>query len=226
MMITCPSFVPAIVERECDGIQNNWTAPPLEGGEVHVWRQRLDVAPPALESFSKLLSHQEGHRAQRFRFDEGRTEYIVSRGMLRVLLAAYQRTAPDQLQFAYSEFGRPKLVADEATEQIEFNISHSGGLTLLAFARHHQIGIDVEEVRTNFDPTEIAENYFSQSERRILCTLPPKLRHEAFFRCWTRKEAFIKALGEGLSHSLDAFDVSLSPGDPAALLATRPDVHE
>ena len=226
MKTTVPTSFPLIVEHECDAVRYNWTAPPLHRGEIHVWRQKHDVASTVLEAFNKLLSDEERDRARRFRFDEGRNEYIASRGTLRVLLGAYQRTAADQLQFAYTEFGRPVLADASQYEPIEFNLSHSGGLTLLAFARHHRIGIDVEEVRTTFDPTEIAENYFSQAERRILRTLPPKLRHEAFFRCWTRKEAFIKALGDGLSHSLDAFDVSLSPGDPTALLATRPDARE
>jgi 4'-phosphopantetheinyl transferase len=214
-----------IVERECEMHPNVVAAPVLHHGEVHVWRQRLDCSPASVEAFTCLLSNEERYRAERFRFEEGRTEYIVSRGTLRVLLAAYQGTATDQLQFAYSEFGRPRLAVD-GPEAIEFNISHSSGLTLLAFARHRRIGIDIEAVRTNFNPTEIAENYFSQSERTTLSDLPPGLRHQAFFRCWTRKEAFIKALGEGLSHPLDAFDVSLAPGETAALTATRPDSLE
>jgi len=220
-MTTLPHSVPVIVERECEIHSNNVAVPVLHHGEVHVWRQRLDCAPASVEAFKCLLSNEERYRAERFRFQDGRTEYIVSRGTLRVLLAAYQGTAADQLQFAYSEFGRPRL-ADNGPKTIEFNISHSSGLALLAFARHRRIGIDIEAVRTNFDPTEIAENYFSQSERTTLRDLPPDLRHQAFFRCWTRKEAFIKALGEGLSHPLDAFDVSLAPGETASLIATRP----
>lgn len=225
-MTTLPHSSPVIEERDCNATLSEWTIPPLHFGEIHVWRQKLQLAPPAVEEFRKLLSVGEQMRAQRFRFEEGRTEYLVSRGTLRVLLSAYQSIPLDQLQFVYSEYGRPSLEQQPNSEPIAFNISHSAGMTLLAFARHHRIGIDIEEVRQNFDPTEIAENFFSVSERTVLRELPADLRHQAFFRCWTRKEAFIKALGEGLSYPLDAFDVSLVPGEPPALLATRPNARE
>lgn len=221
-MTTLPHSAPFIEERDCSTSLSEWTIPPLHSEEIHVWRQKLQLAPPAVEEFRKLLSVDEQARAQRFRFEEGRTEYVVSRGTLRVILSAYQSLPLDHLQFVYSEYGRPSLVEHTSSEPIAFNISHSGSITLLAFTRHRRIGVDIEEVRQNFDPTEIAENFFSVSERTVLRELPPDLRHEAFFRCWTRKEAFIKALGEGLSHPLDAFDVSLAPGEPPELLATRP----
>ena len=225
-MKTIPYSVPVVLEREFEAFPNKWRIPYLRTGEIHVWRQNLDLPLSQVEAFASPLSNDEKIRARRFRFDIGRTEFVVSRGTLRVLLEAYQGVPADRLQFAYSEYGRPRLAVPAGPEPIEFNVSHSAGVALLAFSRFQRIGIDVEKVRREFDAVEIAENFFSESERALLRDLHPDMRHEAFFRCWTRKEAFIKALGEGLSHPRDAFDVSLAPGEPAALLATRPDARE
>jgi 4'-phosphopantetheinyl transferase len=219
-------FVPIIVERDFGTSATEPITPPLGEGEIHVWCRPLDRETASVEAFSGLLSADEQYRARRFRFERDRNEFIVSRGTLRTLLAAYQGIPAGQLQFAYSAFGRPSLIERKNFTPIEFNISHSGGVTLLAFSRSRRIGIDIEEGRRDFDPTDIAEKFFSQSERSALRDLPPDLRYEAFFCCWTRKEAFIKALGEGLSHPLDAFDVSLTRGVTAALLATRPNADE
>jgi 4'-phosphopantetheinyl transferase len=194
--------------------------------EIHVWRLDLSRGHSEVQRLRGLLSHDELERAARFRFDTDRNDFIVSRGTLRDLLGWYLGTAPSKLRFAYSEYGRPGLTADSSVGEVEFNVSHSGGVALLAFADRRKIGIDVEKVRRDFGTAEIAERFFSTVERAALRELPQARRHEAFFRCWTRKEAFIKALGEGLSHPLDQFDVSLSPTSPAELLATRPDAGE
>ncbi len=225
-MSTHPCSVPIVLERECETLPASWRIPTLREGEIHVWRQSLSLESTLVASFNSVLSNDEKIRAQRFRFEAGRTEFIVSRGALRLLLEAYQGIPARQLQFAYSAYGRPSLADTASCAPIEFNISHSAGLALLAFSRFHRVGIDIEKVRRDFEPLEISENYFSLSERAVLRGLPAELRHEAFFRCWTRKEAFIKALGEGLSHPLDAFDVSIKPGSTAALLSTRPDRDE
>jgi 4'-phosphopantetheinyl transferase len=198
----------------------------LSHDEVHVWHQDLSVGAAFLHEFSHLLSPDEAQRSSRFHFDHDRNEYIVARGTLRVLLGSYLNVRPEELRFAYSEFGRPSLREVDSATMLDFNVSHSGGMALLAFALERKIGIDVEKVRRDFGTTEIAERFFSVVERAALRELPSEQRHDAFFRCWTRKEAFIKALGEGLSHPLDQFDVSLAPGSPAALLATRPDEQE
>ena len=195
----------------------------LRFDEIHVWKQSLSQPPAQVEFFRGLLSPDELERLGRFRFDTNRTEYAVSRGTLRALLGAYLGLSPRELHFAYSEYGRPSLAT---AGLLNFNVSHSGEVVLLAFARVRRIGIDVERIRTDFNTSEIAERFFSPAERAALGQLPTDDRHDAFFRCWTRKEAFIKALGEGLSHPLDQFDVSLSPELPAALLATRPVADE
>ena len=109
---------------------------------------------------------------------------------------------------------------------VRFNVTHSGGIALLAFTRGREIGVDVEQVRHDFDPGAIARRYFSAHEQNQLADLPAEEKVDAFFRCWTRKEAYIKATGDGLSLPLSQFDVSLVPGETNALLATRPDESE
>jgi 4'-phosphopantetheinyl transferase len=194
--------------------------------EIHVWHVCLECQPVELEGYRVCLSSDEIARAQRFRFESDRNEYIVARGTLRTLLGQYLDVPSEELRFSYSAFGRPSVVHHKAASAFDFNISHSGGTALMAFAWARQIGVDVELVRRDFTTGEIADRFFSSAERTALKALLEEKRHAAFFRCWTRKEAFIKALGEGLSHPLDQFDVSLDPNAPAALLATRPDASE
>jgi 4'-phosphopantetheinyl transferase len=197
----------------------------LTSDEIHIWQRQLECEPHVIESLGKVLSPDELARARRFHFPFNRYEFIVSRGTLRMLLGQYVACSPENLRFMYSQYGRPTLDAASHTQPVEFNISHSGNVVVLAFARDRRIGIDIELVRRDFSTAEIAERFFSVAEREALRTLPVEQRHEAFFRCWTRKEAFIKALGEGLSRPLDQFDVSLAPELPTALLATRPDAR-
>jgi 4'-phosphopantetheinyl transferase len=200
--------------------------PALAEDEIHVWHQNLAPGRADVEALGSLLSPDEMERAMRFRFDANRNEFIVCRGTLRDLLGQYLSVSPKDLCFEYSEYGRPSLAAVHSEESLDFNVSHSGGHALLGFARGRKIGLDIEKVRWDFGTSEIAERFFSEAERSALRDLPQNQRHDAFFRCWTRKEAFIKALGEGLSHPLDQFDVSLAPSALAQLLATRPDANE
>ena len=210
--------------RWTPGVAGDFT---LSGNEIHIWTQ--DLSCPAAEvGFFRGASFTGRTRtrwALPFR-STNRSEYIVSRGTLRALLGSYLSVSPRDLQFVYSAYGQPSLSAAESSELLNFNVSHSSGVALFAVAHARRIGIDVERVRRDFDTSEIAERFFSHAERAALRQLPQDDRHNAFFRCWTRKEAFIKALGEGLSHPLDQFDVTLTPQDPAALLATRPDASE
>ncbi len=198
----------------------------LAPDEVHVWHSLLAGQSDDQEYYRQLLSPDETARAQRFRFESDRNSFIIARGTLRELLGQYLTIPPGELRFSYSAFGRPSVADINTPEGFDFNISHSGGVALMAFSMGRQVGIDVENVRRDFGTAEIAERFFSVAERAALQQLPEEERHTAFFRCWTRKEAFIKALGEGLSHPLDQFDVSLDPDTPAALLATRPDATE
>ena len=176
--------------------------------------------PAVLESLWQTLSTDEQERANRYRFARDRQAFITRRGRLRLILGRYLGLDPASLQFSYNPYGKPAL-QPEAAGQLCFNLSHSQGLALFAFARQVDIGVDLERLRSDFDHLELAERFFSAGERAELNALPLESRPQAFFLCWTRKEAFIKAHGEGLSLPLDHFDVSLTPGEPARLVATR-----
>jgi 4'-phosphopantetheinyl transferase len=171
----------------------------------------------------ELLSPDEQERALRFRVDRARIAFVVTRGMLRWLLARYLRTAPRELRFRYGIQGKPIL---EGNSSLSFNVSHTHGLAIMAFVVERAIGVDVEDVSRNMDAKQLAERFFSDSERQALRHLSGEELRAAFFRCWTRKEAYIKAKGQGLALPLRQFDVSVAAGDRDALLATRPDPGE
>ncbi len=202
-----------------------WLHPPetlqLSNDEVHVWRATLDVGLARVHGFERTLAADERARAARFHFDTHRNRFIVSRGVLRTILGRYLGIEPDRLQFRYSSHGKPALSAGSESNSIRFNVSHAGGMALYAITTDREVGIDVERIRPDFANEEIAERFFSPREIAALRALSPQSRLEAFFACWTRKEAYIKARGEGLSLPLDRFDVSLAPGQPAALLAVQ-----
>ena len=146
--------------------------------------------------------------------------------MLRCILGLYLNRDPGSLSFHYTAHGKPGLVFESGSDTVRFNLSHSHNSALYAVARDRELGIDLEFVHGQPQAEEIAERFFSSREITTLRALPPALQRYAFFLCWTRKEAYIKARGEGLSLPLDQFDVSLTPGEPAELLSTRPDPLE
>jgi 4'-phosphopantetheinyl transferase len=198
----------------------------LAEDEVHLWRVDLTAVAPAQERWQRILSPDERSRAARFHFDRDRQHYAATRALLRTLLANYVASDPAELVFRYSEREKPSLDPRHWRPPVEFNVSHSGTAALLAFARGRALGVDIEIIRENFDPATLAHRFFSTHEQNQLAALDPSEKYRGFFRCWTRKEAYIKALGAGLSLPLDQFDVSLRPGDENALLATRPDASE
>jgi 4'-phosphopantetheinyl transferase len=204
-----------------------WTPPPesprLVAGEVHIWLANLVQPASRVESLSRLLSADELSRAERFHFQRDREAFTVARGMLRTILAAYTGSHPRDFSFAYSAYGKPSLSGPHGFGDIRFNLSHSHGLALYAFAHGREVGVDIEYCSRGVESTEIVERFFSAREVEAFRRLPADLHLEAFFNCWTRKEAFIKAVGEGLSFPLDGFDVSLTPGEPAKLLSVRGD---
>jgi 4'-phosphopantetheinyl transferase len=191
---------------------------------VHVWRATLAWPGAAAHRLEQCLSADERDKMQRFRFERDRRRYLVGRGLLRSLLGRYLDVAPQDLRFETTAAGKPHLASGQG--QLQFNLAHSGEYVLIAIADGRAVGIDVEAIRDDFDIGEIAVHFFSLDERRDLEMLTGRARIEAFFECWTRKEAYVKARGEGLSLPLDQFDVSLRPGEPARLIATRPDPAE
>lgn len=144
--------------------------------------------------------------------------FVVARGVLRMLIGRYLVQPPQDIVFTYSKYGKPALPLLQDGSNLQFNVSHSGGLALLAFCWDAAVGIDVERKRPLPHSEQIAERFFSEQENQIFKSLPAEQRSPAFFNGWTRKEAYIKAIGEGLSCPLDAFDVTLAPGEPARLL--------
>jgi len=201
-----------------------WMEPPpspsLETGAVHVWRIKLDQEDDRLERFRRMLEAHELERAGRFHFEKHRRHFIVARGFLRSVVARYLGTQPEALRFSYGSYGKPAL---ESEHRLRFNLSHSNEVALLGVTLDAELGVDVEHIRADFASEDIAQRFFSRAEVETFNALPKEEQVAAFFRCWTRKEAYIKAIGKGLSHPLDAFDVTLAPGTPPALLRAEDD---
>jgi len=197
--------------------------PELREGEVHVWRSWLDLSLAELRELENLLSPDERARASRFVFERDRRRFIAARAALRSILAECAGIGPRQVAFYYTPSGKPGLAGDLERSELQFNLSHSGALALIAVVRRAALGVDVECLSRRVDYEGIAKRFFSERERRALESLDGSKRKRGFFDCWTRKEAFVKALGEGLSRPFSCFDVSLAPGEGACLLAVRGD---
>lgn len=191
--------------------------PELPDNEVHIWRASLEVDSTTLRGFEGQLADDERIRAERFIFDRDRNRFIAARGILRDALGRYLRRPPQSIDFVYGSRGKPAISNGGSRHPICFNLSHSHGLALIGITKKREIGIDVELMRSEFAGEEIARRYFSAKEIDELSRLPAGLRTEGFFHCWTRKEAYIKAKGDGLYIPLESFDVSLTPGLPAEL---------
>lgn len=197
-----------------------WSEPPeslsLATGEVHVWRVELEQPEHLLEKYRETLDYHELDRARRFHFEKHRRHFTVGRGVLRQLLGKYLDTKPEQFRLSYGAYGKPALNGEHKDSRLRFNMSHSHEVALFAFAEDRELGVDVEHVRTDFASEEVARRFFSRREVETFNALPQHDQVAGFFKCWTRKEAFIKVIGKGLSQPLDKFDVTL--GQPAALL--------
>jgi 4'-phosphopantetheinyl transferase len=187
----------------------------LPGKVVHVWPISIQAPDSVVERFQPLLSPDETDRAARFRFENLRHSFILARGALRILLARYLKSLPQAVAFTYGSKGKPALAPPA---RLQFNASHSGDLALFAFTMDCEIGIDVEVIRPMPDMENIAKRFFCAEEAAELLSLPDGQREHGFFLCWTRKEAYIKATGDGLSAPLDAFRVTLRRGDPAVVV--------
>jgi 4'-phosphopantetheinyl transferase len=210
-----------------------WEIPPdqvvLSEDEVHVWRVSVLQPLATIRYLRSLLSRDEIARAERFRFEKDRYRFIVTHGLLRILLARYLNipfVSASQLQFCSNAYGKPSLDLDMQDHVLNFNLSHSHELILFAFTYVRQVGVDIEYMRPALDFESLAQHSFSPLENEMLRALPTSERVKAFYQCWSRKEAYIKARGKGLAIPLDSFDVSLRSDEPAALLNSREDPHE
>jgi len=187
-------------------------------GAFEVVVSRLDVGPDAFRALAALLSDAERERASRFAFDRDRNRFIAARARLRELLAARMGVLPESVELTYGAHGKPSLARRFADSDLRFNVSHCDDIAVYAFSCGREIGIDVEAVRAIPDADDLAARFFSDRENDAYLALDRRDKPQGFFNCWTRKEAFIKALGDGLYHPLDSFEVSLAPGEPARIL--------
>jgi 4'-phosphopantetheinyl transferase len=188
--------------------------PFLADGELHVWQASLDLRADHLAGLARLLSLDERERAARFRYERDRRRFMGGRGILRSILGRYLECAPAELSFSYGWRAKPFLPGTT----LQFNLAHSDILAVLAVARSGAVGVDVERVRPVPDCDRIIHSFFSSVEIKAISTLPPAERLRGFFTCWTRKEAYVKARGDGITTQLDRFSVPVVPGSPPRLL--------
>ena len=190
------------------------SAGPAEN-DLHVWRLCLDTDATALGRLWDTLSADEQARTARFRKPSDRAHFTAARGMLRAILGAHLDQPPDRVQFSAGPYGKPALA--RSSSGLRFNLSHADGLALVAVARGREVGVDIERIQPDAPHERLAERFFAREEAAALRSFPVDARAEAFARCWVRKEAYVKARGEGLRLPLDRFTVSLAAGAPAAL---------
>ena len=202
------------------------THPVLAENEVHIWRASLQPEQVVLSRLQQFLAPDEIRKASRFYFEKDRQRFIIARGVLRNIVSRYLNIPPNAVSFTYNVHGKPSLAFAFHEHYLHFNLSHSQDVACYAFTYARHVGIDVEFMRSDIHYEELARHSFSAHEQATLATLPSNLKRQAFFNCWTRKEAYIKAKGRGLSLPLDLFDVSLRPDEPAILLANREEPQE
>jgi 4'-phosphopantetheinyl transferase len=199
--------------------------PPLSAHTVCIWRVDLDRPHAALEELAACLIAEERQRADRFVREVDRRRFTVSHAVLRMLLGRYLNLPPEHVEMSIAPGGKPELTRASGTSCPRFNLSHSERLALIALTMDRAVGVDVEHVRPMTDVKNIVERYFAPREQAVWHVLLEQERLAAFFRCWTRKEAYLKAQGIGLSGGLDHFEVSFAPDDPVRLIRDddRPD---
>lgn len=201
-------------------------APALASNEVHVWATTLTVAPGVLENFVATLSPEEKERAGKFKFEKHRNRFIAGRGALRTILGQYMSAGPTVLRFVYSTNGKPTLAEEFADTGMHFNLAHTEDLALIAVTRIGAVGVDVEGVRPVKNVEDLVARFFSARENEFFQKVSDAEKPVAFFNLWTRKEALLKATGEGITRSLALVEVSFLPGETARLLAIAGDAEK
>ena len=193
---------------------SDWVTPPVQlalpESTIHVWLISLTQRGHVYKSLTGLLSSSEQERAARFKFDQHRQRFVVAHAALRSILSQYLKTTPLNVQFVNGPNGKPKLAEEFARSDVRFNLSHSFDLALLAVIRGREIGIDVELVKEDYAFEDVAARFFTAEELAAFRALPVHLQRQGFFKCWTSKEAFLKAKGTGLSGKLDEVEITLS----------------
>jgi 4'-phosphopantetheinyl transferase len=195
------------------------SCPALRGGAVHVWRAQVGRQRNSLALAEQFLSAEEQVRTAEYRWEEDRARFVIGRAMLRALVGRYTHRPAQAIELVFNSHGKPALLPSQGEGDIQFNLAHSGDWVLIALARGRAVGVDVEHIRPLPDFEGIAARFFAPVETAALAALPGAERLPAFFRCWACKEAYVKALGQGLVASLKEFEVSFGPGEPARLLS-------
>ena len=208
-----------------NGMSRSWPLR-LLNDEIHVWRAFLEVPSTRLKSLHSILSDDEANQSVRYCFERDRRRFIIRRGLLRCILSRYLGQSPRALAFQCNNHGKPALASMSGAPSLCFNVSHSGELTLYAITRNREVGVDIEYVRPFEDAEDIVKHFFSSREKAEFGTLPARIKNQAFFACWTRKEAYIKARGEGLSYPLSNFSVSMIPDESAGLVEIKGDKNK
>lgn len=194
---------------------------PLTPGTIHIWQADLELSPKQINQLQTTLSLEEAQRAARFKFAHLQQRFIAAKGILRILLGKYLNKSPESILFSYGSHGKPELNTQLfQTSSLHFNQSDSMTFALYAFTKASPIGVDIERIREDIEALSLAERFFSPNETVALKNQSPQQQIPAFFRIWTRKEAFIKAVGEGLSFPLHEFEVNLDE-ESAKLLSIR-----
>ncbi len=193
----------------------------ISSTHVDVWLTSTDPGEEQVQKYKKLLSATEIARADKFVPGHKRREYIITRGVLKQVLSRVTGLDASGLDFSYGDHGKPYLDINRAGKNIAFNVSHSHGMALVAITLGGRLGVDVEKIRPELDWLDLAERYFSASEYQALSKCPNDSSLMSFFTCWTRKEAFVKAVGDGIARGLSEFDVSIDPDESAGLLNIR-----
>jgi 4'-phosphopantetheinyl transferase len=201
-----------------NSVSSRHMAASLGPDEVQVWSAGLDRGEAELLELARNLSPDERSRAERFRVEDARRQFIASRGLLRQLLASCVNTAASMVSFRYRPRGKPFLDPSTSNGDLSFNLSHSGRLLVIALTRGRKVGVDVEWFHGRTNCSLVADRIFSLRELSELHALPASKRREAFFNVWTRKEAYLKATGQGLTDDLQAIEVTLIPGQEPQLL--------